>query len=301
MTVPADVVLADGTVVQGATADLSTGGVRINIDRSFTALPGESVKLVFPVLDGDATLPATVVSADGRSLRAQFDPLTLQEEEALTMVLYSRADTWLGWGEAREIDRPLVSLLRILRISMHGLNITARGLMTSKKKAPKGRLAASVAPMLLFALLAGSWARVSGQIQPAPGLAVTVPGSAVTNTPGVDGGVAARPVAPGNFDNIFTLADVGVPDTIVLRGVDAYHSIQFSVPQTQIIKTATMHVRYHFSPGLLPDISHLKVSLNGTLFATLPVKTRPMTTNPGADLTPEQKQRRAAGAERDAQ
>ncbi len=27
-----------------------------NIDRSFTALPGESVKLVFPVLDGDATL-----------------------------------------------------------------------------------------------------------------------------------------------------------------------------------------------------------------------------------------------------
>ncbi len=109
------------------------------------------------------------------------------------------------------------------------------------------------------------------------------------DTPGVDGGVAARPVAPGNFDNIFTLADVGVPDTIVLRGVDAYHSIQFSVPQTQIIKTATMHIRYHFSPGLLPDISHLKVSLNGTLFATLPVTTRPMSTNPGADLTPEQK------------
>ncbi len=108
---------------RASTADLSSGGVRINIDRSFTALPGEVVKLVFPVLDGDATLPATVVSADGRSLRAQFDPLTLQEEEALTMVLYSRADTWLGWGEAREVDRPLISLWRILRISMHGLTI----------------------------------------------------------------------------------------------------------------------------------------------------------------------------------
>ena len=77
------------------------------------------------------------------------------------------------------------------------------------------------------------------------------------------------------------------PDTIVLRGVDAYHSVFFSVPQTQVVKTATMHIRYHFSPGLLPDISHLKVSLNGTLFATLPVSTRPMTTN--TDLTPEQK------------
>ena len=47
------------------------------------------------------------------------------------------------------------------------------------------------------------------------------------------------------------------------------------MPQTQIVKTATMHIRYHFSPGLIPDISHLKVSLNGTLFATLPVTMRP--------------------------
>jgi len=287
MTVPADVVLADGNVVQGATADLSTGGCRINIDRSFTALPGESIKLVFPVLDGDATLPATVVSADGRSLRAQFDSLTLQEEEALTMVLYSRADTWLGWGEAREVDRPLTSLLRILRISMHGLNITLRGLMTNKKKAPKGRLATSIAPLLLLALLAGSFTRAAAQVQPP--LAVSVPGSAVNNIRGNDQGIAARPVAPGNFDNIFTLADVGVPDTIVLRGVDAYHSVPFSVPQTQVIKTATLHLRYHFSPGLLPDISHLKVSLNGTLFATLPVRTHPASANPGDDLTPEQK------------
>ena len=54
-------------------------------------------------------------------LRAQFDPLTMQEEEALTMVLYSRADTWLGWGEAREVDRPLMSLGRIFPLSMHGL------------------------------------------------------------------------------------------------------------------------------------------------------------------------------------
>ena len=52
-------------------------------------------------------LPATVVGVDGKVLRAHFDPLTIQEEEALTMVLYSRADTWLGWGESREVDRPL--------------------------------------------------------------------------------------------------------------------------------------------------------------------------------------------------
>jgi cellulose synthase (UDP-forming) len=307
MNVPADVVLADGTVVQGATADLSTGGVRINVDRSFTALPGESVKLVFPVLDGDATLPATIISADGRSLRAQFDPLTLQEEEALTMVLYSRADTWLGWGEARETDKPLKSFGRILRISMHGLNVTARGLMTPKpKKTPKGRLAATAAPLLLIAMLAGTYGRSANGAQaqatpPPPPMAApssaNSPSPASTANPlaaqttgtSVDGGVSARKVAPGNFDNIFTIADVTVPDTIVLRGVDAYHSVFFSIPQTQVVKTATMHLKYHFSPGLLPDISHLKVSLNGTLFATLPVTSRPVFISPTGDLTPEEK------------
>ncbi len=289
MDVPTDVVLANGNVVQGVTSDLSTGGVQINMDHTFTALPGDSIQLVFPVLDGDATLPATVVSADGRNLRAQFDPLNLQEEESLTMVLYSRADRWLGWGEEREIDRPMKSLGRILRISVHGLNITIRGLMKNKqRKRLKGRLAASVAPLLLLVLLVGALTRTAlcAQVVATPPLVAPAGGTtaggsstALASSPlssGIDGGVSAHPVAPGNFDNIFSLADVGVPETIVLRGVDAYHTVPFSVPQTEVIKTATMHLRYHFSPGLLPDISHLKVSLNGTLFATLPVTTRPV-------------------------
>ena len=316
MQVPADVILADGTVVQGVTADLSSGGVRIEIDRSFTALPGEAVQLVFPVLDGDATLPGTVVSADGRSLRAQFDPLNMQEEEALTMVLYSRADTWLGWGEAREPDKPLRSLGRIFQLSYHGLNQTARGLMKTRRSAPKGRLATNVAPLLILGMLATSAFAPVRSVEAQTRTAKNTKGRAhgnpvsrnpidapVVSTPGSGSGSTesnmtrsdltgnaltnARPVAPGNFDNIFTLADVGVPDTIVLRGVDAYHSIFFSVPQTQVVKTATMHLRYHFSPGLIPELSHLKVSLNGTLFATLPVLAQPTYVNP--DLTPEQK------------
>ena len=291
MSVPADVVLADGTVVQGVTADLSSGGVRMQIDRNFTALPGESVKLVFPVLDGDATLPATVVSADGRSLRAQFDPLTLQEEEALTMVLYSRADTWLGWGEAREADRPLHSLAMIFKLSGRGLSQTFRGMMKTKKSPPKGRLAATAAPMILLALLAGTvCAKSTAQNDNRAGMMApntTAPTLAAGMT--AANGTSGKVVPPGSFDNVFTLQDVGVSDTIVLRGVDSYHSVFFSVPETQVVKTATMHIRYHFSPGLIPELSHLKVSLNGTLFATLPVTKPASYVNPNSDLTPEQK------------
>ena len=299
MSVPSDVVLADGTVVQSITADLSSGGCMLHIDRSFTALPGESVQLVFPVLDGDATLPATVISATGGTLRAQFEPLSLQEEEALTMVLYSRADTWLGWGEAREADRPLISLGRIFQLSFFGLRQTIRGLMKTRKSPPKGRLATTAAPMILFALIAGSL------FHPAEARGAFAGQTSMGAGPGAEGGSTTaatraaemrvdargnvRPVALGSFDNMFTLADVGVTDTIVLRGVDSYHSVFFSIPKTQLVKTATMHIQYHFSPGLLPDISHLKVSLNGTLFAVLPVKTHPAYVAPSGDITPEQK------------
>ena len=271
MAVQTDVLLPSGISVQGVTADISSGGVMVRMDHDCVAAGGDPVRLTFPVLDGNATLPATIVGTRGNILRAQFDPLTLQEEEALTMVLYSRADTWLGWGESREADRPLVSLMRILQLSIHGLSQTFGSIFKTKKSdLPKGKLITSILPLLLFAMLVGS-ASLHAQTPAATALP-----TAATTTPLVsDGGVQAHPVAPGNFDNIFTLADLGVGDTIVLRGVDAYHTVYFSLPQTQVIKTATMTLRYHFSPGLLPQLSHLKVSLNGTMFATLPVRNAP--------------------------
>ena len=183
----------------------------LHIDRSFTALPGESVRLVFPVLDGDATLPATVISATGGTLRAQFEPLSLQEEEALTMVLYSRADTWLGWGEAREADRPLTSLGRIFQLSFFGLRQTIRGLMKTRKSPPKGRLATTAAPMILFALIAGSLfhpAEARGAFAAQTSLGARAPGRRGWARPPlapratemrVDAHGNVRPVAPGQL------------------------------------------------------------------------------------------------------
>jgi cellulose synthase (UDP-forming) len=130
--------------------------------------------------------------------------------------------------------------------------------------------------MILLALLAGAAARTSSAAQPAH--------QAVSATPS-----AAKPASAGTFDNVFTLGDIGVTDTIVLRGTDAYHSVYFSVPRNDLVKTATMKLRFHFSPGLLPEVSHLKISLNGTLFAALPVTTGSNLNAQPGDLTPEEK------------
>jgi cellulose synthase (UDP-forming) len=294
MTVPADVLLANGAVIQGVTADMSSGGVMIRMERGFTAAVGDSVKLTLPVLDGSAILPATVVGIDNNVVRLQFDPLNLQEEEALTMVLYSRADTWLGWGEGREPDRPLKSLARIFRLAMLGFRQALQSLTKKKRATPKVRLAANtIAPLLLFAALAGT-ATLKAQPQPSsppspqathPALAAVTPSKptpAATGTTHAETESSSHTPAPGTFDNVLALSQIGVPNPIELHGVDASRTVHLSLPQTQVVKTATLKLRYHFSPALLPSLSHLKVSLNGALVATLAVNAQPAPTAPPA-------------------
>jgi cellulose synthase (UDP-forming) len=265
MTVPADVQLADGSLIRGVTSDVSTGGLMLRMEQPFLANPGDPIKVTLPVLDGDATLPATLVGVSGNTLRAQFDPLTLPEEEALTMVLYSRADTWLGWGEAREVDKPLTSLGKIFKLAFKGIRQTLRD-----ETKPKTKLATSIVPLLLLTVLLGvstlsaqAHSPLAGQLPTQPGPRAQ-PAGAGNNVPG-----STR--APVSFDHILTFTDIGVPRAIVLHGADAYNTVHFALPQSQIVKTITIRLRYHASPGLIPSLSHLKVSLNGTLLATLPV------------------------------
>ncbi|MDQ2832667.1 MAG: UDP-forming cellulose synthase catalytic subunit [Acidobacteriota bacterium] len=270
MTVPVDVQLRNGSILHGVTTDMSSGGLMVRMERNVVAAAGEALRLTLPLLDTQATLPAIVVGIDGKVMRAKFDALSLPEEEALAMVLYSRADTWLGWGQAREADKPLTSLKRIFELALLGFSQILRGLFQPGKSPRKANLVTSVVPLILMTVILGG-CRLAAQVAPSEtqhhqALArpdATPPRSMQANS------VLPGPPAPGSFDDIVALSDMGVEDAIVLHGTDARASVGFSLPQNRIVKTATLHLRYHFSPGLLPALSHLKVSLNGTLHATL--------------------------------
>ena len=67
-------------------------------------------------------------------MRVRFDDLSIAEQEVLTLQLYSRADSWLGWGESRENDKVLRSLGHIFRISMRGLWATVRSIFIQVSK-----------------------------------------------------------------------------------------------------------------------------------------------------------------------
>ena len=275
MAVPSDVIFADGSMVQALTCDLSSGGVRMKMNQTAKAKPGDAIQFVFPVLDGAATLPATVVAVEGSEMRARFGPLTLQEDEALTMLLYSRADSWLGWGEASEPDQPLRSLGRVLLLSLRGLWQTVSG-SRKRKGAAKSRLATSVVPVLLLGLLLGDSPRIAHAAQPAGAVQLPAQPSGAA--------ASAASTASGSFDHTLTLADAGMHDALVLRGGGASRTVGFTVPPNESVKTATLKLRYAFSPALLPDVSQLNVSLNGTLVASLAVRAAANASMPGAPL-----------------
>src|SRR6266567_4145128 len=151
--------MQDGSLIAGETIDMSSGGTSIRFSDPILVAPKTELHLAFPMPTGTSELRASVVSAEGTLLRVRFDNLTIAEQEVLTMVLYSRADSWLGWGEARESDNVLRSMARIFQISMHGLVTTFQSVFTmQKKKAKKPVSVPAAAAMLTLAALLGLFA-----------------------------------------------------------------------------------------------------------------------------------------------
>ena len=68
-----------------------------------------------------------------------------------------------------------------------------------------------------------------------------------------------------------TLRQLGVDYEITLRGIQGTAGVPFPVRSDQVIQRATLHLKYSYSPALLPDLSHLKVTVNGVTAATVPV------------------------------
>jgi cellulose synthase (UDP-forming) len=264
---PLTVAVPGGRIVPGETVDISSGGAGIRLNEPVDLAPGSCVRLAFanpPVAGG---LPAAVIASEDSTLRVQFNDLSILEQEALTMALFSRADSWLGWGQAPEPDHVLRSLLRIFRISMHGLAAAFQSILHDKNGASGNSTpfsaARTLAILVAIALLTAAAPNLLSQL--APRRAVTPPNSADSAN---SANSANSAVLPGQYRDSFTLVDAGSPQ-IEFHNIDSSHTIYFTLPQTHVVRDAKIHVYYAFSPGLLPQLSHLKLSINGTLFATI--------------------------------
>jgi cellulose synthase (UDP-forming) len=253
--------LPDGRSLHGETLDMSSGGTSIRLSEAIQLKPETKLRLRFSVPAAGCEVPATVVSSEGLVQRVSFEKLSIAEEEVLATALFSRADSWLGWGQSRESDNALRSLGKVFLISMRGLIATIRSLFIKENSLSIARTS------ILIALAAMSIAPLHGQpASPAKTpTAAAAPHAAANTIAAADNNAVA---APGHYEDMFTLNDTGSP-LIELRGIDSKRNIYFTLPETRSIHSARIHIYYAFSPGLLPQFSHIKLLLNGALVGTI--------------------------------
>jgi len=87
----------------------------------------------------------------------------------------------------------------------------------------------------------------------------------------VDLPAIAQPAAPAGTSRELTLTQLGVDYAINLRGVSGTVGIPFSVRADELVTRAALKLNYAYSPALIPELSHIKVSVNDVLVTTLPV------------------------------
>ncbi len=259
LKLPVEVRLPNGKTVAGESIDISLGGASLKLSSSQILMEGSALTVVFPLSNGVASLPAVAVEdLKTGKLGIKFAKLTIQEEELLTLVLYSRADTWLSRSENRQVDRPFISFLRLIKLSVRGVGYALATLIPRRK--PAAAVAAGATAMLgLAAILTGVGA---SSLHAAPTKRFAATTTQATGT------------TEGDFQKTLSLVDLGVPESIQFRGVNASRVIRFALPQSQIVEHAKLNLHYSFSPALISQLSHLNVMLNGTLVSTLPAPSK---------------------------
>ncbi|HEY0333108.1 MAG TPA: cellulose biosynthesis cyclic di-GMP-binding regulatory protein BcsB [Stenotrophomonas sp.] len=112
--------------------------------------------------------------------------------------------------------------------------------------------------------------------QPAPPAPADTPATSVAAAPAVDPSVepgiesAVGQPSAASSTRTQTLRELGIDYEITLRGIHGNAGVSFGVRTDELVNAAQLHLRYSFSPSLLPDLSHLKVTVNGVTVATLP-------------------------------
>ena len=263
--------LPDGRSFSGVTTDMSIGGASVQIAETARFTRGQSFRIAFPEQAGDAEIGARVVAVSPVEVRLSFSVPTIPEQETLTRALYSRADAWISRLTDREVDRPLVSLWRVIRLSIYGIYQILRSLVPAKAMAQKPETpknAVKTAAILLVACLAGfashalSAAQAFPASAPAPTRSATAPQPAAQSDP--------EQVGASSMVQALRFTDLGLNHPIQMRGPHSYYSVHFTLSYAMNPRQASLQLRYRTDISLNGQTAPLKVTLNGVDVASLP-------------------------------
>jgi cellulose synthase (UDP-forming) len=252
--IPVLLTMQGGRYINTVSIDMSVGGASIKVPSDLKFVNGDMLRVAFPSNTGQEEIRAQVIGISGQTLRVAFQLDTIAEQEILTRALYSRADAWLGTSDLKEVDRPLISLGRVIVLSTYGIYQVCRSLFPEKR--PSTKLARiKTAAMILAACVLGTCSR---------GVAVSPQAVA----PGIAGaGGSSNP--NGNNLQVISLKDMGVKNAIEMRGPHSYATVHFTLSHQLVPKQGTLNLNYSIDPKLDPHSTSLQISLNGTAISIL--------------------------------
>ena len=261
---PVRISMPGGRYFNSVSMDMSVGGAAIKVPSDAHFVPGDLLAVSFPSTGEDDTLRAHVIGTVGETLRIAFRLDTIAEQEILTRALYSRADAWLETGKPKEVDRPLISLGRVMVLSTYGIYQVLRSLFP-ERKAPKRVVRVKTAAIMLAATLALC----------SRGFATEAPGSApqVVGAEASEATDSSRDANAGNSGgdsaHVVSLKDMGVNSAIDMHGPHSYSALHFTLPHQLAPQQGLLHLNYNIDANLDPASTDLRVSLNGTLIGTI--------------------------------
>lgn len=258
---PTFATLPDGQRISGVTHDLSYVGARIESPDAAKFSRGDQTTIGFDVFGEEARITCRVVRVDKWIAQLRFANLTLAQEEALTRLIFSRADAWVAWNDQfPERYSPLGSMARLAGLSLTGYLRVLKGIFRGSAPAatePAEEVSRAggqpALPTMLLLVATGLLGPASLHAQPAP-------------DPDAE---AVRANAP--FSERQRLSEIGLKQPIVLQGPNAGFGLRFWSPLTKVVSQASLDLRYQASNSAHGSSAELAVSLNGARVAAIPL------------------------------
>lgn len=120
MSMPAAIAREDGHLFSCTVHDYSDGGLGIKINGDAQVLEGQNAVLLLKRGQQEYAFPVRVARVNGSEVGLQLLPLTNQQHIDFVQCTFARADTWALWQDSFPEDKPMESLLDILKLGFRG-------------------------------------------------------------------------------------------------------------------------------------------------------------------------------------
>ncbi|MDX6019314.1 UDP-forming cellulose synthase catalytic subunit [Scandinavium sp. V105_16] len=120
MKMPAAIAREDGHLFSCTLQDFSDGGVGLQINGQAQVLEGQNVSLLLKRGQQEYAFPMQVTRVMGSEVGLKLLPMSTRQHIDFVQCTFARADTWALWQDSYPEDKPLESMLDILKLGFRG-------------------------------------------------------------------------------------------------------------------------------------------------------------------------------------